>query len=437
MRIASNAMMKMPSIKLSDTWVRQQLIQRLPATEKLRASFKNALKGYRSIAELLSSALFPSALTLAVSTKLVAGAVRAVISEDKTLFNHSKILESRGLSSTARNLKAVIDRLPDFQAFVYATDEFYRDHIEHQIRVAVLGDFLLSQHFGYDHDRLSLSERICSITGLTEENVLKAWWIASLFHDVGIPIAKLSKNMNDFVNDLAMVYGNLNLKLPPIGSLIIDENRNRVMFEALTTGFSRLIIKKFRIALGWDGTPIVNHGALSALLVLNSIPELGGVESDKLKERFEEDYRAYLIAARAMMLHDLYQDNNRIEIHSHRDPIAYLLVCCDEMQEWNRDVSMKRRSVFDPRYSIVQLMDHCIMDISDNGIEFTAEYRNQEAKDSCGFIFDYCLSEKSRDLVRLRDANHIFPKLTMNFVDYVFQAHRLLGKVQKTVCTNI
>lgn len=255
----------MQRIELSDAWVRHQLVERLPVNEKLKVSLKNAFKKYRTVAELIPGFIVPSVLQLTVSTALMAKAVRTGIKEEKTLFQHAKILESRGLGSTAKNLEGIIDRLPDFQAFIYATDEFYRDHIEHQIRVAVLSDFLLSRHFEYDNESMRLVDRICSAANMTEEDVSKAWWISSLFHDTGIPVANLSKNLNDFMSDLAKVYENLNLGLSAIDCPIPDENDNNLMFKALSTGLSGPAVTKLRAAMGWNGTSRIDQDRKSVV----------------------------------------------------------------------------------------------------------------------------------------------------------------------------
>jgi len=426
----------MHRIELSDRWVERQLIERLPRNERVKASLKNLLKSYSTIAELIPAFIAPSVLQLTASTALMARAVRRGIKEEKTLFQHSKILESRGLGSTAKNLEGIIDRLPDFQAFIYATDEFYRDHIEHQIRVAVLGDFLLSQHFEYDGERIKLVDRICSATDIAEEDVSKAWWIASLFHDTGIPVAKLSKNLNDFMGDLAKVYEKVNLGLSHVDCPIPNEDENRLMFKALSKGLSKPTVTKLRAALGWDGTSRIDHGAISALLLLRSIPKLASLGYDELVDQLEHDFKPYLMAAQAIVFHNLYQDANRIEIDSKDNPLAYLLVCCDEMQEWNRDVSIKVRSVFDPKFGTTRLMDHCFVELSSDSIELLAEFENQEAKDNCGFVFDYYVAEKKLDLHRLKNTQQIFPKIRLRYIDHVFHEHKLVRRVEEKISTD-
>ncbi|MHA2473618.1 MAG: hypothetical protein ACXAES_10330 [Promethearchaeota archaeon] len=62
-----------------------------------------------------------------------------------TLYDVSK---ERGIKS--EGLLYLIKALPDLEAFLYSTSvkKYYRDHTEHALRVAVLGDFLLEQDLG-------------------------------------------------------------------------------------------------------------------------------------------------------------------------------------------------------------------------------------------------------------------------------------------------
>lgn len=425
-------------IRLSDRWVRRQLVEQLEFDEKLKVALRESLKLYGTIAELAG---FPvsvplSALQPASSRFLMASKVRAALKTGKIIFQHSKVLESRGLSSVAKNLDGIIEKLPDFQSFIYATDEFYRDHIEHQIRVAVLGDFLLSQQFNYAGEECTLIDRVCSSTSSNEHDVRKAWWIAGLFHDIGMPVAKLAKNLNDFMKDLAEVYGHIDLVVPEIGCPVPDEKVNRSFFEVLSKGFPKPVVKKLKMAMGWGSEPKVDHGAFSALLMLRSIPELVTQNPYELEVSLTSDFKEYLTAAQAIMLHNLYEHDNMIKIDSGKHPLAYLLVCCDEMQEWSRDVSIKERSKFDPKFSVAQLMDHCFLEISNDKLELSAEFKNQKVKDMCGFIFDYYVKEKKKNFERLSNASGVFPNISIVLTDFVFHDDALIRKVPEAICSS-
>ena len=98
------------------------------------------------------------------------------------------VSKDRGIES--EGLLYLIKALPDLEAFLYSTSvqKYYRDHTEHALRVAVLGDFLLEQDLGQGN----LMGIISDLTGL-DKNLLKDkfWWVTGLIHDIGYPLGKI------------------------------------------------------------------------------------------------------------------------------------------------------------------------------------------------------------------------------------------------------
>lgn len=70
--------------------------------------------------------------------------------------------------------------------------KYYRDHCPHQMRVAVLGDFLLD----FKSQAGSIKGIIRDQLDLSSEEIRIAWWFAGLLHDTGIPLAKLCIAIN-------------------------------------------------------------------------------------------------------------------------------------------------------------------------------------------------------------------------------------------------
>jgi hypothetical protein len=430
MRVHDGTIMK--SIRLDDKWVQNQLIEKFPLRQKLRYELKFF---WRRLEPMLGTSAFPIPFVPVESlTKIAANLIRKEIKEERTFIEHSRILESRGLGSVARNLQSIIDGLPDFQAYIYGTDEFYRDHIEHQIRVAVLGSFLLFERFGRSTEGTRLLDTVASSMHLSEDDVQKSWWIAGLFHDIGMPVEKLARNFSKVLrSDLAQVYHNLDLNVPEINDPIPNEKQNGSFCEVLTEGLSSQEKNNVEAAMGWHSVAKVDHGAISALLLLKSIPEVARLESGKMKDLLETEYRPYLIAAKAIMLHNLYKSDNSIRVSSLENPLAFLLVCCDEMQEWGREVNIKERGLLDPRFRKAKLVGHCLLEISDEEMKFSVEYKDQKVKDLCGFMFDYYFSDKERNIKRLKNDNKMFPGISIKATDMVSDKDRLIRSIEKKV----
>jgi hypothetical protein len=70
----------------------------------------------------------------------------------------------------------LIRSLPDLEAFLYSTSvqKYYRDHTEHTLRVAILGDFLLEQDIGQGKLMSILSDMLNIDKVEIKE---KIWWI--------------------------------------------------------------------------------------------------------------------------------------------------------------------------------------------------------------------------------------------------------------------
>lgn len=131
------------------------------------------------------------------------------------------------------------------------------------------------------------------------------------------------------------------------------------------------------------------------------------------------------------MLHNLYQDDNCVEIDFLKNPLAYFLVCCDEMQEWGREVNIKERRLLDPRFRKVQLVEYCLLEISDVEMAVSFEYKDQKAKDMCQFAFDYYFSDKEKNIKRLRNSKDAFPKLSIKATDFVYDQDELIQRIEK------
>jgi hypothetical protein len=105
-------------------------------------------------------------------------------------------------------------------------------------------------------------------------------------------------------------------------------------------------LKKYCTA---PSTSNLNHGVVSALYVLNIIDSIYYKKNEnKLDRKMIEGidwgavcYDSQIIdAVSAIMIHDILHEVDNISFDT--TPIAYLLVLCDTLQEWNRP-SRKRK----------------------------------------------------------------------------------------------
>ncbi|MHA1505373.1 MAG: hypothetical protein ACTSPT_09305, partial [Candidatus Heimdallarchaeota archaeon] len=232
------------------------------------------------------------------------------------------VAKERGI--TNEGILYLIQSLPDFESFLYGTSagKFYRDHTEHQLRVAVLGDFLLEQDVGNGQ----LLGIISELSGLDKDNLKnEVWWMMGLIHDIGYPLQKMTASINySILNQILKCYPALDLEVIPLEISLAQKNTNQMEYLSfIEEGLSKEAIILIRNGAGLNhktfpvpkvesfyGTesgheefkynnPIkLDHGVIGALTILRS---LGSPEEIKEKK---DDYIGYIKAAQAIALHN-------------------------------------------------------------------------------------------------------------------------------------
>lgn len=339
------------------------------------------------------------------------------------------VSKDRGIES--KGLLYLIKALPDLEAFLYSTSvrKYYRDHTEHALRVAVLGDFLLEQDLGQG----TLSGVISDLTEL-DKNLLKDkyWWVTGLIHDIGYPLGKMTTAVNySLVNQLLKCYPTLDLEFLPFEiSLswkgnqeeylgIIEDGLSKEARALIRKGvgfnqFDRISQKPQVYLRGEEGHPEFNyqsninldHGVISALSLLNG---LGTPDEIKNNDKFE----GYILTAKAIALHNFKAQLKEYTFDSH--PLAFFLMLIDELQEWGRPIPIQvRDTYFTAEIKKVTLVDDILLNLD----EFTwlMQFKNKKAKDLMKFNFSLFSKEKEEAFGRL-DRGESFSETTINLQD--------------------
>ena len=342
------------------------------------------------------------------------------------------VAKERGIKS--EGILYLIKSLPDFESFLYSTSagKFYRDHTEHQLRVAVLGDFLLEQDFGAG----TLVKHIADLSEIDESSIKSnLWWTMGLLHDIGYPLQKMTKAVNySLLNQILKCYPMLDLEVVPFEiTLSMKEKKQKEYLSILEKGLSKeakLLIRK-GAGIEFDSVPIprthqfssshnghpefrfdspvqLDHGVIGALALLKG---LGSPE--EIQENIDEN-SGLIRAAQAIALHnfkgqltDYTFDNN---------PLAFLLVMIDELQEWGRPISLQvRDSYFTTELKKITLLDEVKLTIDDS--QWLMEYRKMEAKKLTNFQFQFFCDAKNQAFSRLSRGLE-FPKTRIVIQDY-------------------
>jgi len=207
----------------------------------------------------------------------------------------------------------------------------YRDHFLHQLHVFLLGCYVI--------DKLYTDESISSFQQKFGNPIENMWLLASTYHDYNYNI----QNYNEWI---ATFFKNTLFLDKNPSSLNLDECyvKEDYMFKTkeLCDTFDNLTMDKTTVLFFYD--KIIdekNHGLLGALSLLKLVDK-------KNPEKIKKE--ALLQASRAIALHDEgiwehfsgrnnsdFSQKKVLEILNFKeDPLSFLLIFCDTVQEWGR-----------------------------------------------------------------------------------------------------
>ncbi|MHA1192078.1 MAG: hypothetical protein ACTSP9_07250 [Promethearchaeota archaeon] len=327
------------------------------------------------------------------------------------LFDVSK---ERGIDN--EGLLYLIKSLPDLEAFLYSTSvqKYYRDHTEHALRVAVLGDFLLEQDTGQG----KMSGIISELLEIDKKQLKeKVWWITSLLHDIGYPLGKMSTAVNfSLLNQLLKCYPSLDLEFIPFEITLSwkadQEGYLKIIEEGLSKEAKALIRKGSGIldpALKsqspntylhqksghpeYKFTPTfdLDHGVISALSLLKGLGTPEEISTN-------DDYEGYIIAAKSMALHNF---KDKLSDHNFdTQPLTFFLILIDELQEWGRPIPVQvRDTYFTTELEKVSLLDEISLHLDE--FSWSMQFKNEQAKKLMNFDFQLFSREKEKSFGRL------------------------------------
>lgn len=251
-----------------------------------------------------------------------------------------------------------------------------RDHFIHSLNVFILGICIYTQNAKYQviFKKSVLHENKYDEKYKTDhEEFFFRWGLASLFHDVGYPVEIIGRQIEKFLqfatdadhdSKKGVIKAHLEFenfrRLNSIAEVIpkkefisefYNQNESSVYIDLLQP--IDLLAQKIHLTLDIPVEDIKNkldtftadmgkygfidHGFYSAIIVLKWYGYLIQITGQN-PMRF---YDAIVDSACAILLHNYYRNVIQKQfrcgpLNAERYPIAYLLMFCDEMQEWNR-----------------------------------------------------------------------------------------------------
>ncbi|MHB1314523.1 MAG: RyR domain-containing protein [Christensenellales bacterium] len=251
-----------------------------------------------------------------------------------------------------------------------------RDHYIHSVNVFILGLCIYAQNSKF---RDTFEKVVLDVDKYPEnfhtkhEEFFFRWGLASMFHDVGYPVEIIGRQMESFLmfatnadhdNKRGKIKAHLEFenfrRLNSIAEIVpkkdfikefYKQNESSVYIDLMQP--VDLLAQKIHLTLGIPIEDIKNkldtftadmakhgfidHGFYSAIIVLKWYGYLIQITGEN-PMRF---FNATVDSACAILLHNYYRNvlQKQFEcgpLDAEKYPIAYLLMFCDEMQDWNR-----------------------------------------------------------------------------------------------------
>jgi len=238
-------------------------------------------------------------------------------------------------------------------------DKIYRDHYLHQFQVFLLGVSIIDNFHGmfkckYEKPELS-------------------WLIASSFHDIAYPVQLYDDWCEKFFKEVFTIDkspGTLELK-----SNFVDHSFLSCMGYIINSLYRSHLNKKHKSKLLFEKnddlvqffyneiTTTKNHGIMSSISLLKMIqtPKNKKKIENKFKKKFQKVLQEiFMPGVLAITLHEsqiwsgLKEGRKKDKLHVvlpclkfEDDPLSFLLIFCDSVQEWGRPSKTQEKEEFE------------------------------------------------------------------------------------------
>lgn len=330
----------------------------------------------------------------------------------------------------------LLDVLRKYEENASILNDKQRDHYIHSVNVFLLGLGIYAQNTAFRDSfevYISNTNKTIRYFDTIHEEFFFQWGIASLFHDTGYPVEIINNQLNRFIAFISGKGKNKKAAAKPFLSYFnfdkinsienFDQSRflipqyiekaikDKTISSSQITDFIALDLSyTFKLPLAqvketlnnflatMQKNQFVDHGFYSALIVIKWFGEL----MQKKQKSNCLLFSHILNSSTAIFLHNAYRNIFLKEPFSLppmppvQHPISFLLILCDEAQEWNREAygTLTR--------SIVNI-DDSNMTINDS--EFKLHYITKQ-----GVVYDEFINEKVELLNNLLDMNSLFKK---------------------------
>lgn len=322
------------------------------------------------------------------------------LSTDKALAIYEVFSRSYWMINNDDSIIRMINEMKSFEEKAGVLTEKQRDHFVHSVYAFLLGIAIYgsnSNFRSYFESFYKAKSEYLDYYETRHEEFFYRWGIASLFHDIAYPIEISYNQLKQYLNFISAKCGlkeqslevnvfikntdifNLLPKMNPKSNYENDFFEKYPDFKEFDTNSLSLIAmeisKSFGIEFGTINKEIfdyiskmsenkcVDHGYYSSLIVLRWFYHL--VDTQEWNPVYF--YFPILNSATSIILHNYYRFGlmeapfhlNQLNAKNH--PLSYLLILCDELQDWGRmPYGLKDKDKVFPQNINIQLDDNIL-----------------------------------------------------------------------------
>lgn len=304
-------------------------------------------------------------------------------------------------------------RFAEFESTLYGSDKYYRDHVVHPLKVWLIGQHILKtfgdtfySSIGGQHVPVHLADhadpnpdppqdRYVDSLYISTAELSAMWAIVALTHDLGYPLEKVEK-INDRLESMLSEFGNIGFSRSSFSFQTQHDHLVRVMLNLISSvvcekpGSSPQADAKGNVIKEWatrirtkfhtkfsKSWEMFDHGIVSSLLLLKSLTFFieSDLVSDNLSKLSGEDARQFTI--RSEILHAIASHTTPKIYHLSANTLSFLLVLCDELQEWGRPRMTELRSGRLKSGADEVVIDACSISSDDSTISCSIHYTEE------------------------------------------------------------
>lgn len=293
-----------------------------------------------------------------------------------------------------------------YEAVLYGMNKYYRDHKKHVLQVWALGVSLIHQmhenganiflndkyetediEFQFTKPLRAETEKLSEESRLVTKSELWAMWtIIALCHDLGYPIEKTSqinKQAKKIISHFgSMQFTELDYNFSLLNTYLIQKFLNIISSRVDIEGdrHKTSVQEKYKDKLS-KSLEDYKHGIFSSLLLFKNLTyfqETDYSSGSSGKTLDSEDARQFYI--RKEILRSIAGHTCPKLYHIRLDTLAFLLILCDELQEWNRPRADNLLNLTKEEPPIVKV-DEFKLGTKDDSISISMSYDMQWTED--------------------------------------------------------